>query len=220
MKNRIIALLTVLLLVVSLSVSVFAAVPDLTATGSIRLTLRYGSAKVSGGTVTCIRVGDVGSSGGDYFFTRVLDGELLTDIQNPELAMELKIFAEENNLPQWTKTVEANGEVVFDNLQVGLYLILQREPAEGYYSIQPFLVSVPHMENGEYIYDVDATVKTELEKEPTPITPPNPPTPPDNNVPQTGQLNWPVPVLTIIGLLLFAIGCILTDSRRKGRNEA
>ena len=52
-----------------------------------------------------------------------------------------------------------------------------------------------------------------------PDTPDNPVSPdsPDKPVlPQTGQLNWPVPVLACSGVLLFAIGWVLN---RQGKKE-
>lgn len=46
---------------------------------------------------------------------------------------------------------------------------------------------------------------------PGPSDPPSPSDPPDDSerLPQTGQLWWPVPLLTIVGLWLFAIGALL-----------
>ena len=54
----------------------------------------------------------------------------------------------------------------------------------------------------------------ELEKEPEP-TSTTPPAPTDPRLPYTGQLNWPVPVLTVLGLGLLALGLA---RRRKSRH--
>lgn len=40
-------------------------------------------------------------------------------------------------------------------------------------------------------------------------TPPNPP------LIQTGQLNWPIPVLAGLGILLFAMGWVMIFMKRK-----
>ena len=221
MKNRISALLMVLLLVASLTLSVFAHdVPDLTKPCSLHISMRYGNAAVNGGTLSCIRVGYVKEDGADYSFCRVVDNLPLTDLQAPNLAEELKFFAESNGLAEIVKPIGSQkaGEVTFENLEAGVYLVLQREPAKGYNAIAPFLVTLPYMHDGVYVYDVDASAKTELEKEPAPTKPTTPP--PGPNIPQTGQLKWPVPLLAIVGMLMFACGWSMFFNRRKDGNEA
>ena len=47
---------------------------------------------------------------------------------------------------------------------------------------------------------------------PIPVIPPKPTKP---QLIQTGQLNWPIPVLAIVGILLFAFGLILIFKKRK-----
>ena len=61
-------------------------------------------------------------------------------------------------------------------------------------------MSLPFLKDGDYLYDLDAQAKTELEQVP------KPPQKPGGKLPQTGQLNWPVPVLAAAGLTLFGIG--------------
>lgn len=69
-----------------------------------------------------------------------------------------------------TRTISGDGAIDFDNLDLGLYLLVQNQAAEGYLKAAPFLVSMPMMEDGTYIYDVIANTKIELEK--LPETPP------------------------------------------------
>ena len=75
-------------------------------------------------------------------------------------------------------------------------------------------MSVPAYKEGIYIYDVDATPKLALEKDP------NPPPPPPPNIPQTGLTQWPVPVLCVSGLILIAVGWCLCAAGRKKQDEA
>lgn len=56
----------------------------------------------------------------------------------------------------------------------------------------------------------------------TPELPPGPPTapPPNTKLPQTGQLQWPVPVLSVVGVLLFSWGWAdLYLRKKKSEND-
>lgn len=231
-------------------------VPELDRLGSIELIVSYDGKPVSGGTLTAIRVGDVGEDDGNYFFRSLMDGTILlpSEVQTSATAFEMADRVDNYVLETWEEEIPASGIVKFEKMKTGLYLILQNEPSPGYYALAPFLVSLPYMENGEYRYDVTAKIKSELDKEPEPTTQP-PPTCPDDptcpttkpttpkptsptpttkppgptnptkpstpgKLPQTGQLTWPIPVMTSAGLALFIFGWILCFcSRRKERYE-
>ena len=249
------------------------------ATGTIRVAL-YDSAKdkaLSGGQLTLYRVAEVKRKNGDLSFEYCGDfygcGIALGDLTDSTLADQLLEY-----MPQGargtTKTVDADGNAAFENLELGLYLIVQSKASNGYAPIKPFLVSLPMAENGKWNYEVDASPKVGGYTPVNPDTPPVPPTPvpdkpgtpeqpteptnpdtpknpdgpdspvspgspdspvapgnpdnpaapgnPDNpalagrpdgvvmnGLPQTGQLNWPVPVLAVSGMLLFAAGWVL-----------
>ncbi len=134
-----------------------------------------------------------------------------------------------------------DGSACFYDLSEGVYLILQKINSDGYYPITPFLVSIPLDVGGELVYEVDASPKTEAlmpltekekqDEEAPPAEPENLPEKPETEtdepkteaseaekgaLPQTGQLNWPIPVLAGGGLLLIVIGLLL--SRKKKRH--
>ena len=123
-------------------------------------------------------------------------------------------YAKNNSIANQGSTKATDATVTFTGLELGLYLLVQHKAAKGYETAAPFLVSVPMEEDGVLRYDVDASPKVELEKEPEP-TSTTPPAPTDPRLPYTGQLNWPVPVLTVLGLGLLALGLAL---RRKSRH--
>ena len=104
-----------------------------------------------------------------------------------------------------------NGVVTFDGLELGLYLILQTKTISGFEKITPFLVSVPLWDRDHYLYEISVSEKFELKK--TPSTP-DTPDKPGPTLPQTGQVNWPVPVLLTLGLVLIVSGATL---RRKSK---
>lgn len=55
--------------------------------------------------------------------------------------------------------IEVDGTVFFDQLELGIYLIVQAEESDTYEAITPFLVTVPMEEDGEWTYEIDAAPK-------------------------------------------------------------
>ena len=274
-RKRLAAVLAALTLLVWCAAPAFALeVVDLSRTGSIKVSLYDSetSEAVGGGTLTLYRVAKVQKDNANlsFVYTNGFEdcGVELGDLSEGELAGRL---AEKIAATAESTTVEISdlGVAEFDDLEVGLYLVVQTTAAENYNVINPFLVSVPIQENGSYVYDVDALPKvgTAAKKTPeppdtpdkpdTPDTPDkpeeeNPNTPvapgpdnpdgwvlgangekiylnpeapsPDNpnghvmgahGLPQTGQLNWPIPVLAVTGVVLVAAGIRLKKGTRK-----
>lgn len=213
-RKRLLALVTTAVLLCTMNIAAFAHdVPDTSRNGSIQITMRQGETAVSGGTLTIYRVGAVRAEDGNYRFELTGDfadcGESLKDIQSAALAKRLAQYASNKKLTGTTKDIGKDGKVSFTNLELGLYLLVQGTAADGYYKADPFLVTVPMLENGVYCYDVDASPKVEVEKKPTTPTTPNKPTtrkPTTSTLPKTGQLWWPVSLLAVGGILLYTIG--------------
>lgn len=223
--------LSTLLLALSLGAAVALPayaheVPDPSRTGSIRFSMLYDGSAVGGGSLTLHRVGDVAEEDGNYTFTLTeayaASGADLTDLTDTALAAGLADYTTANGIAGEGVTIGSDGTAAADGLALGLYLVMQDQPAEGYEPIAPFLVSVPMWDEtaGAYLYTVDAAPKLGgLTKTPPAATPA--PAKPDAGdpdtvtttaaatLPQTGQLNWPVPVLTLAGLLLMLAGWYL-----------
>lgn len=218
--KRMAALLICLCLMLAMGVTAYAhEVPDLTRTGSLSVTMTYDGKAVPGGMLTLYRVGAVSEEDGNYSFVLTEDfaGSHLSleDISSDTLAEKLSAYASNKGLTGTKVTIGTDGKASASGLTLGLYLVVQTRAADGYEAVSPFLVSVPMNEKGTYIYDVDASPKTSLTSEtPTPSTPSDP------NLPQTGQLNWPVPVLAVLGLCLFLFGWALRFGAKKERHEA
>ena len=223
MRKRLRSLLALLLLL-SLPLSAAAhPVPDERKDGhcSITVTMTYQEKALPGGTLALYKVGDVEEEDGNYSFVPVAaireDLAQFGDIQSPELAGKLSKL--EDKLPPVTplpQKVEENGKVTFLELPFGLYLVVQKTAPAGYGKTEPFLVSLPYLEEGEYQYDVASQPKTDLERDVTTEPTTSPTTKPaassGGKLPQTGQLWWPVPVLACGGL-----GCIVVGLIRKRR---
>lgn len=217
-KRKFFTLLLSVGLLLTLSVSAYAhEIPDKNRTGSITVEMQYNGNPVNGGKSEIYRVGEISENNGDYGFVKTAEfqsfNETLEDLQSPELAEKLANHADLHHIPAVRSGKAENGKLVFGDLELGLYLVVQTKAAEGYNLMKPFLVSVPFYEAGAYRYDVNAYGKFELEKTPEPTKPQQP------RLPQTGQLNWPVPVLAVSGMILFAAGWILRFCRKKEHYE-
>lgn len=222
-------------------------------TGTIRVRL-YDEASqkaLRGGELTIYRVAEVQRKNGDLSFEYCGDfygcgielGDL-NDLGDSSLAGRLLDYLAPGS-EGTVQAVDNDGNAVFEDLELGLYLVAQTKASAGYKAVNPFLVSLPLAEDGQWLYDVDASPKVGAYTPETPETPDTPSTPvspdspstpatPDSpdapnepstpadtdtpaqpgrpanpDLPKTGQLNWPVPVMAVSGLLLFAFGWTL-----------
>lgn len=194
-------------------------IPDEGKKGTITVEMEYGEKAVQGGTLKAYRVGQIQESNGDYIFVKTKDMAGLTasydDLNSANLAEAAAEYVKAKNVSAYATAENKEGKVVFNDLELGLYLIVQTEASDGYEPIKPFLVSLPMTEEGHYVYEVNAEGKFELVKEPTPPEPSTPTTPTDPELPQTGQLNWPIPILAAVGLVLFGAGWLLRYESKK-----
>ena len=134
--RKILCLVAVILLLISLAVCASAA----EYAGSFRIAMNVGDLAVTNGAFTVYRVGIRISDG--YRITDEFGGGFvnLEDAQSPHLAQWL---AENNADSGRTLLLDADGNVVFSQLGEGLYLIAQTEKTDGFYPIQPFLMTIP-----------------------------------------------------------------------------
>ena len=209
-------LLTLTALVGLFSLTAYAHdVPDASKKGSITVDFEYDNKTVIGGRLVLYQIAKTKQTDGNYSFENLPEfasfGSDMADMTSAELAQRLADYADSNNiLPVGTQDNKTSS-VTFPELPHGLYLIVQVEAAPGYEAMQPFLVTVPMFEDGRYVYDINAHGKTALQKlkatQTGAVT---------GNLPQTGQLNWPIPVLALTGCVLVLVGLAC---RRKNDHE-
>jgi len=219
MKRTVISTLSILLLLCVLSAQVFAATLDVNRTGSVSIAMKHEGTVVPGGSLTLYRVGSVAvKNGATYSFTLVdayaASGVSLDNLNDSSLAQTLADYTAANSIAGTKQKIDNEGKISFPELQLGLYLLVQEDAAAGYEKVKPFLVSVPVVENGVYVYDVDGSPKLSLQ-----MLPPPPTTQPPK-LPQTGLVQWPIPVLTVGGLLLITLGAYLCTNAKKKDHEA
>lgn len=160
--------------------------------GSIRITLDVGELAVTNGAVTLYQVGLRSPDG--YRLLEEFGGGMVkeTDALSPHLAKWLAQTAEGEGT---SRLLDVDGCVEFSRLEDGLYLVVQTEDMDGFYRIEPFLVTLPC----EGARNVQANPKTR------PIMATEPP--------PTGQ--HPAPILGAMGLVISGVGLFLCLGRKK-----
>lgn len=219
--KRIRSMIALLVVLVLCCFSVYAhEVPDESRTGTITVEMTYNGNAVLGGELTAYRIGEIHEDDGNFSFVKTVAmaefPQSYEDINSAELAKEIAAFVAQQEIPPYASAQNSDGKAVFADLELGLYLIVQTERSAGYEPLNSFLVSVPMCESGHYIYEINAEGKFQPIQE---IPPTEPPTPDDPKLPQTGQLNWPVPLMALFGMFLILAGWILRSGGKKARYE-
>ena len=136
-----------------------------------------------------------------------------------------------------TGITDADGQLTWKNLAPGLYMVVrvQAAPENETTLADPFLVSVPLLEDGVLYSTVTTTPKFAVEEEtgtppePTPLQPAATPepvipqgmdVPAASRLPQTGQLDWPIPILLVAGAGLLMLGLALRHKQENSDHEA
>ena len=200
--------------------------PDTNRSGSITFSMNYNQKPMEGGSLTIYRVGAIIKKIDAFEFMLIEplgeSGLTLDELDDSMLAEKLMNLVSEKKLDGISSSIK-KGKVVFRDLKPGLYLVTQRaeETTEGFYPVNPFLISLPTWENGQYIYDLTGEPKNLPHHKPVePGKTDEPDESDDSNeseelrepdeltevLPQTGQLNWPIPLMAISGALLFVFG--------------
>ena len=200
MKRRLFCLLAVLALVLAMQTTVFAHnTLDLTqdGKGSITINLGYVEDTTDFGSLLLLQVAQAQETDGDCAF--VPTPELApawdeeADLRDPDFAFSLLAYAMEQGLEFDVHEVSADGTVVFEELKLGLYLVAQVDPAEGYEAINPFLIGVPNLADGVYTYQVEASPKVSVKPLPTEPSKPTEPAPTEPSKPTEPAPTEPKP---------------------------
>lgn len=192
--------------------------PDLDRTGSLTLVMQWDGLDLNSGSLTIFQVGEVKYV--DIAWTFVLIPELqdsglsLENLEDKQLPGKLARQVKAKNISGITGPIQ-EGKAVFTDLPIGLYLVTQEEPCNGLSPINPFLISLPQWAENGYVYDLTARPKVSLEPLPTKPPETEPEEPSESKLPQTGQLNWPVPVMAVAGLILLALGWYLCYGKKR-----
>ncbi|MFR5875106.1 MAG: hypothetical protein ACLUFN_01305 [Eubacterium sp.] len=228
-KLNITALFTAVLLIISLTnITAFAdELPDLSVKGTITISMKKDGKAVPGGEFEIYYIANIAESKGSlkYVFTENFKncGLSLDNIESDRFASDLESYIKSNKFNGVKNSVDNNGIARFNQLEAGIYFVIQNEAAKGYSKANSFTVSLPVCEDGKYNYTVNASPKFSFSDSKfnteTTATTAKPSKPTDINLPKTGQLNLPIPILTVSGICLLVLGVLIRSSGRKGKNE-
>lgn len=157
-----------LLLLLFAQMTLFASASDAVdreEAGSVSVTLKDGDTAVSGAEITLYQVAAAESenNGLQFVFTEDFKGFGGTPMDLTEdAASRLADYAVQNSVRGKALRTDENGSVRFEGLSLGLYLAVQSGSVPGYSDCSPFLASVPTKSDGNWIYDIDATPKTDI----------------------------------------------------------
>lgn len=161
--------------------------------GSIRISLDTGELPVINGAMALHPVGTPYADG--FLLSDAFGGGIVkeTDAQSPHLAQWLAESAGEGR----NLLLDVDGNVTFSDLEEGLYLLVQTEQIDGFYKVNPFLLTVP--EGDAWDVQVDLV--------PNPIII-------DYENPKTGQ--QPAPLIAAMVMAASGVGLYLcVDGKRK-----
>ncbi len=230
-RNSVLTLVLAMLLTAALVRTAWGTpLLDPAAVCSLRLECRYEDRALSGAAARIFRVAAVDERAAYTLTAEFMgSGVMLTGLDSGgqwlAAATELSAWAEQHSLPPRAEQVtDSRGTAAFSSLEAGLYLVelSPLQTAAGRYTFTAFLAAVPALEDEAWNSAAvaqpkvafDGAQKPSVPDRPTPDMPqPERPETPENRLPQTGQLRWPVPVLTVTGMGLLALGTRLT--RRK-----
>lgn len=166
------AAIACIMLLLSMTIPAMAAdtTVDFARKGSIRITLKDSAephAIIKGASFHLYQVGTAFSENGTLRFSLTDDFSgsniSLRDLRADGLAAHLCAYAEQQGISGMRATADADGHVLFENLQTGLYLAVQDGSIAGYYATESFLLSVPmaDTDGAGWLYDIQASPKAE-----------------------------------------------------------
>ena len=166
MRRKMITLCVTALLILTCSLTVFAQKFDPQKTGAISVTLteQYDKEPIVGAELSVYYVATVhrNTNGNlSYVYTDSFENSGI-NMDDPSLATKLDVFVLEHNVSSVKITTDENGTATCKDLALGLYFVKQTGAVEGFAPCTPFMVTVPGKNADGYVYEVNASPKTEV----------------------------------------------------------
>ena len=196
--------------------------------GRITLHMEADGRIAAGGKVRLLQAAEKGDGPAGYSLCKEfkncgIDPFRLLELQDEDLADQLAAYAVTLEDAGREEAADADGNICFDDLEAGIYLLIQDRAADGFTRMRPFIIMLRDNEIVEAVPKL--TVIGEQESEPSEPTAEE--TGPEETVPEkehhdlpvTGQLQWPIPVLIGTGFILLAAGIITHKKKTAGEKN-
>lgn len=165
MRHKLISVILTAFVLLLLPMTAFAHDFDADRLGSVSVTLtdRSTNTPIPGAELSLYRVASaahIGEQQFSYAFTEAFK-DCGCELDDPSLSAALDTFVESHSVSAAALVTDAQGTVSFTDLPMGLYFVKQTGTAAGYAPCASFLVTVPNYGADGYVYDVNASPKTD-----------------------------------------------------------
>ena len=144
---------------------------DMNRKGSISLTLKSGTEVVPNAPFSLYLIATAVQNGGTFTFEYLPEfegyGKPVGDLKHEVDSNALADYIVDNDLydsPVAQAVTDKNGELTFADLELGTYLAVQTAGDDGYSLTVPVLCCTPTIEDGKWVYDVNANPKPRVER--------------------------------------------------------
>ncbi len=168
MRHKFISIILTIWILFMLPMTVFAQSFDADRQGSISVTLidQNEETPISGAELSLYYVATVSlnhKNNLSYTFTDAFRNCGCT-LDDSSLPVKLDAFVEDHSVSTEKLVTDDHGKAAFTNLPLGLYFVKQTNTVAGYAPCTSFLVAVPNHNADGYVYDVNASPKTDVAK--------------------------------------------------------
>lgn len=168
-KTKYLIITLLLLFVSSLSVSANTNnIVDFSKKGFVSITLKESSEEipVENAELSIFKIATVTDKNNNLFFEYIEELKNcqadLTNLENTKLTDEILKCIKDKEINSIKEITNEEGNAIFTDLDLGLYLVMQTNAVNGYSKIDPFLITIPKEQEGIWTYDIEAEPKVDI----------------------------------------------------------
>ena len=166
MRRKFISSILIVWVLFIMPLTAFAQGFDAERLGTVSVTLmdQDGKTPIVGAELSLYHVATVNLNSKNnlsYTFTNLFEG-CGAALDDPTLSVKLDAFVDDHSVSAEKLVTDAHGKASFTDLPLGLYFVKQTNSVEGYAPCTSFLVTVPNENTNGYVYDVNASPKTDV----------------------------------------------------------